>query len=381
MPHVRHARKYEGNDVLIYVPTGGQGPYPILCFLHGAGEAALDEEGRTQRADVLERHGPPAAVCDKPDAANWPSIAEARRALQPFIVVAPQRDKHGQWRANDAEWVVDAVNDVVREHNGDPKRRFLTGFSWGGLGVLRMATGKLRAEWAAFWAVDPTPELCPARSRLLLHHGKHFTSGDAKSYRNGINPNLGDIFDLKRQAQAEKASWWSLPGSDQAYLELKLDHVPTCQAAYADPDAYAWLLRPAAAAPVQAAAAAKSGDSVRAAVDEGNRKFCAAAGAKDYAAMAALYTDSAKVLPPDGPIITGKAAIEQFWRAAAAKLDLKSVVLSTVDLDVTGDTACEVGEADLTLGSGAVKVKYVVVWRKGADGAWRLHRDIWNAAG
>jgi ketosteroid isomerase-like protein len=22
--------------------------------------------------------------------------------------------------------------------------------------------------------------------------------------------------------------------------------------------------------------------------------------------------------------------------------------------------------------------KYIVVWKKGADGHWRLHRDIWN---
>jgi ketosteroid isomerase-like protein len=23
--------------------------------------------------------------------------------------------------------------------------------------------------------------------------------------------------------------------------------------------------------------------------------------------------------------------------------------------------------------------KYIVVWKKGEDGTWRLHRDIWNA--
>ena len=39
--------------------------------------------------------------------------------------------------------------------------------------------------------------------------------------------------------------------------------------------------------------------------------------------------------------------------------------------------AHEVGEAQLTLGSGTAVVKYVVVWKK-ADGQWRLHRDIWN---
>ena len=26
-----------------------------------------------------------------------------------------------------------------------------------------------------------------------------------------------------------------------------------------------------------------------------------------------------------------------------------------------------------------IKGKYVVVWKKGSDGTWRLYRDIWNA--
>ena len=51
--------------------------------------------------------------------------------------------------------------------------------------------------------------------------------------------------------------------------------------------------------------------------------------------------------------------------------------LHTLDLELAGDTAYEVGEAALTLSSGATAVKYVVVWKK-VDGQWRLHRDIWN---
>ena len=117
---------------------------------------------------------------------------------------------------------------------------------------------------------------------------------------------------------------------------------------------------------------------VRHSVDEGNRKFGAAAARKDYAGMAALYTNNAKVLPPDAPIVTGRKAIEEFWRTAANALGLTDVTLKTVDLEVTSDTAYEVGEADLKLGSGQAKVKYLVVWLRGDDGQWRLHRDIWN---
>jgi ketosteroid isomerase-like protein len=119
-------------------------------------------------------------------------------------------------------------------------------------------------------------------------------------------------------------------------------------------------------------------ETVRHAVDKGNRQLATAAISKDYAGMAALYTDNAKRLPPDARIVTGKKGIEEFWRAAATALGFTDIMLKTVDLEVAGNTAYEVGEADLKLGSGQAKVKYLVVWFRGDDGQWRLHRDIWN---
>jgi ketosteroid isomerase-like protein len=120
-------------------------------------------------------------------------------------------------------------------------------------------------------------------------------------------------------------------------------------------------------------------DAVRKSVDEGNRNFGSAVARRDYASLAALYTENAKVLPPDGPIVSGRSAIEEFWRSAANALGLTEATLKTIDLEVGGDTAHEVGEASLKLGGGqTVAVKYLVVWMRGGDGHWRLHRDIWN---
>jgi ketosteroid isomerase-like protein len=118
--------------------------------------------------------------------------------------------------------------------------------------------------------------------------------------------------------------------------------------------------------------------SVREAINEGNRRFGSAVAGKDYAGVAALYTENAMVLAPDAPIVTGKPAIEEFWRSAANAIGLTGAVLTTRDLEVTGDTACEVGEANLKLGAKQLMVKYLVVWTRGGDGRWRVHRDIWN---
>jgi uncharacterized protein (TIGR02246 family) len=119
-------------------------------------------------------------------------------------------------------------------------------------------------------------------------------------------------------------------------------------------------------------------DTVRQIIAEENRRFSTAAAGKDYAGMAGFYTEDAKLLPPDAPIVSGRKAIEEFWRTASNALGLTDITLKTVDLEVAGDTAYEIGEADLKLGSGQAKAKYLVVWTGGRDGQWRLHRDIWN---
>lgn len=111
-----------------------------------------------------------------------------------------------------------------------------------------------------------------------------------------------------------------------------------------------------------------------------NRAFEEAAKKRDTERLAGLYTADAIVMPPDGPFVKGRENIRQLWGAAIQQMGLRDVRLNTLDLDVVGDTAYEVGEAVLTLESSGATVKYVVVWRK-VDGSWRLHRDIWNAKG
>lgn len=108
-----------------------------------------------------------------------------------------------------------------------------------------------------------------------------------------------------------------------------------------------------------------------------NRSFEQAARKRDGGAMAALYTPDAIVMPPDGPFVKGRDAIAQMWNGAIQQMGIKDVQLKTLDLEIAGDVANEVGEAVLTLPSGTAVVKFVVVWKK-LGGQWRLHRDIWN---
>jgi uncharacterized protein (TIGR02246 family) len=111
-----------------------------------------------------------------------------------------------------------------------------------------------------------------------------------------------------------------------------------------------------------------------------NRQFEEAARKGDLDRLASLYTPDAMAMPPDGPLVKGRDAIKQMWGSLAQSMGLKDVRLDTLDLELAGDTGCEVGEATITHGGGTAVVKFVVVWKK-TDGQWRLHRDIWNAKG
>jgi ketosteroid isomerase-like protein len=112
-----------------------------------------------------------------------------------------------------------------------------------------------------------------------------------------------------------------------------------------------------------------------------NKRFGAFVEAKDFNGLAAAcYTEDAQLLPPSSPPVTGPAAIGPFWQAAATAIGLKGATLTTRELEVHGDTANEVGDAVLKTAKGDVRVKYMVTWKRRADGIWKMHRDMWNDA-
>jgi uncharacterized protein (TIGR02246 family) len=110
-----------------------------------------------------------------------------------------------------------------------------------------------------------------------------------------------------------------------------------------------------------------------------NDRFAQAFNAGDAAAVAALYTEDAVILPPGAEMMKGRSAIQAFWKGASQQLgDGK---LTTVDVKPMGSEAArEIGTFSFrTKGSQPQEItgKYVVVWEKvGSD--WKLATDIWN---
>ena len=112
-----------------------------------------------------------------------------------------------------------------------------------------------------------------------------------------------------------------------------------------------------------------------------NRLFEQEVGGKqNFEALDRVYTSNARILPPGAEMVTGRDNIKQFWKAAWAGLNIKSVRLETVDFELNGDTGYEIGRATLEFnaeGAPPAAGKYVVIWKR-EDGVWKWHVDIWN---
>ena len=103
---------------------------------------------------------------------------------------------------------------------------------------------------------------------------------------------------------------------------------------------------------------------------------------KQIAKLDSVYTEDAVILPPDSQIIRGRENIKQFWSKVILEAGLSDAPLITVEAEMLGDAAYEIGTAQLTFvgqsGTSQISVKYVVIWKQEANGSWKWHRDIWN---
>jgi uncharacterized protein (TIGR02246 family) len=117
----------------------------------------------------------------------------------------------------------------------------------------------------------------------------------------------------------------------------------------------------------------------KAAIQKLNDQWAAAFNNGDAAAVAAMYTKDAYVLPAGGEMVTGRAAIEALWKANMQQLgDVKCTTLDVKPLG--GSAAREIGTCTFRTKSQPPQdggLKYAVVWQKEV-GQWKLLQDIWN---
>ena len=131
--------------------------------------------------------------------------------------------------------------------------------------------------------------------------------------------------------------------------------------------------------------AQKSGGSMEEqAIRKLDMEWSAATQSKEAVKMLVYYADDASAFPFNAPIAMGKEQILKMWTGLMGMPGFAlSFAPSKIEVAKSGDLAYDVGTFELKLNDAGgnpttTMGKYVVVWKKQADGHWKAAADIFN---
>ena len=116
------------------------------------------------------------------------------------------------------------------------------------------------------------------------------------------------------------------------------------------------------------------------AVREADEQWSKVAAAKDLDKTVSFYADDAVVLPPNQAAVTTKDGIRNLWKGFLDSLTEISWKTSRVEMAKSGDMGYLIGTYEMTLKDGSKdKGKYCEVWKKQADGKWKVSTDMFSS--
>jgi predicted peptidase len=193
-------------EYLLYLPKGyghSKKKWPLMLFLHGAGERGSDLE-------MVKLHG-------------LPKLIEAGQEF-PFIIVSPQCPTDGWWTT---EVISTLLDDLEKNLQVDSSRVYLTGLSMGGFGTWAMA-GEFPHRFAA---IAP---ICGGGNELWIRNITHLPVWAFHGAKDEIVPleqTTRLVHELKRLGSKKvKFTVYKNAGHD------------SWTRAYANPKLYEWML-------------------------------------------------------------------------------------------------------------------------------------------
>lgn len=123
-------------------------------------------------------------------------------------------------------------------------------------------------------------------------------------------------------------------------------------------------------------------ESEKAQIAEAARAFSQAYIDGDLTKQMSYYTQDVVIIPGNRPMIEGIEKVTRYWDLPASIKVLEHKTTST-KLEINGSLASDFGiyegvsvnNSDTT----AFRGQYVITWRKGEDGQWRMAVDMWSA--
>ena len=104
--------------------------------------------------------------------------------------------------------------------------------------------------------------------------------------------------------------------------------------------------------------------------------------AADWPAVGSVYTEDGILMPPNAPVVQGRAAMQKFFAGFPKITAFKE---SVVEIEGYGDLVYPRGTYEMTMMPPGAKMpltdmgKVLAVWRKQPDGSWRVARVMWNS--
>ena len=91
-----------------------------------------------------------------------------------------------------------------------------------------------------------------------------------------------------------------------------------------------------------------------------------------------FYTEDARLLPANAPMVTGRSNILAFVKEFLA-MGGPQITLKNTHIDASGDLAYGVGNYTMNMGGTTDEGKWVEVYRRQADGSWKAVADMFSS--
>jgi len=216
----------------VYVPKErpvGQ-KFPVMLYLHGSGARGSDNESQIEGFRKF--------IADNPQ--NYK-----------FMMVFPQGDAKGFWDPKMLEQAVAALDQTVKEFDGDDKRLYVSGWSLGAVGAWHapiLYPGKFAAAVPVAGRITPLDFEYPASSPEILaiaQSDKPFEAFAEKLrdtpiwvFHGGKDPSVPVNESREMNKALKKAG-----NADFHYTEFEgMDHY-SIEAAFTTPELFDWLAK------------------------------------------------------------------------------------------------------------------------------------------
>lgn len=125
-------------------------------------------------------------------------------------------------------------------------------------------------------------------------------------------------------------------------------------------------------------------DDARVDVERASDRFWAERDREDAAAFAAQFTEDGMLMIPGLADAVGRDAIRELMQKRFASTQITDFKVLRREIDVFGDSAWELGWfSEIMRGENPMRMsgRYLIVWKRGSDDVWRVHRYVYSFSG